>query len=158
MERREVHGKRTSGNGSQLFVVQKNELRYAWWPDPFSKAVYCFNDYKDTRDYRFVQLQGDFDLFDDGLIRLVTTPGHSPGHQSMILRLEHRGMVFLGADASHLQDAYRSLTPMPYDWSIEHVTDTYHRIRHWELTGMELVFSHEPEDFARFPHDGEWAD
>lgn len=140
------------------FVVQKKELRYAWWPDQFSKAVYCFNDYKNTRDYRFVQLEGDVDLFDDGSIRLVTTLGHSPGHQSMILRLENRGNVFLGADASHLQDAYNTLTAMPYDWSIERVTDTYHRIRQWQLAGMELVFSHDPEDYMKFPHDGEWAD
>ncbi len=75
------------------FVVQKRELRYAWWPDQFSKAVYFYNDYKDTRDYRFIQLEGDVDLFDDDSVRLVTTPGHSPGHQSMILNLKNRGPV-----------------------------------------------------------------
>ncbi|MCL6452620.1 MAG: N-acyl homoserine lactonase family protein [Alicyclobacillus sp.] len=140
------------------FVVQKTELRYAWWPDAFSKAVYMYNDYKDTRDYRFVQLDGDIDLFDDGSVRLVTTPGHSPGHQSMILRLENRGTVCLGADSAHLQEAYRTLTCMPFDWSIEAETATYHRLRQLELAGMELVFSHDPEDFLKFPHDGDWAD
>ncbi|MCL6446292.1 MAG: N-acyl homoserine lactonase family protein [Alicyclobacillus sp.] len=140
------------------FYVQKSELRYAWWPDPFSKAVYCYNDYKDTRYYTFIQLNGDADIFQDGTIRVIATPGHSPGHQSLLLRLEHRGLVLLGADASHLQAAYRSLTPMPYDWSIEHVTDTYHRMRWLEASGADLVFSHDPDDFRRFPHNGEWAD
>ncbi|WP_067625244.1 N-acyl homoserine lactonase family protein [Alicyclobacillus acidiphilus] len=140
------------------FYVQKVELRYAWWPDPFSTAVYCLNDYKDTRGYHFIQLEGDADIFDDGSIRLITTPGHSPGHQSAIVRLEHRGPVFLGADSAHLQAAYQSLACMPFDWSIERVTDSYHRMRMLEAAGVELVFSHDPDDFARFPHDGEWAD
>lgn len=140
------------------FVVQKKELQYAWWPDEFSKGVYFYNDYKDTRDYRFVQLNGDVDLFQDGSVRLLTTPGHSPGHQSMLLQLSNRGPVLLAADAAHLQGAYRTFRCMPFDWSIESATETYHRIRQLELAQVEIVFSHDPDDFARLPHDGEWAD
>jgi len=42
-----------------------------------------------------------YDLFGDGSIRLVYTPGHSRGHQSVILRLEGRREALLAGDAAY---------------------------------------------------------
>jgi glyoxylase-like metal-dependent hydrolase (beta-lactamase superfamily II) len=36
------------------------------------------------------------DLFGDGLVRLVSSPGHSPGHLSVLLRLRDRYALILG--------------------------------------------------------------
>jgi N-acyl homoserine lactone hydrolase len=36
------------------------------------------------------------DVFGDGLVRLVSTPGHSPGHLSVLLRLRDRYALILG--------------------------------------------------------------
>lgn len=36
------------------------------------------------------------DLFGDGSVRLASTPGHSPGHQSVICRLSDRDLVIAG--------------------------------------------------------------
>jgi len=44
-----------------------------------------------------------FDMFGDGSIRLVYTPGHSRGHQSLILRLKERE-VLLAGDAVYFVD------------------------------------------------------
>jgi N-acyl homoserine lactone hydrolase len=60
-------------------------------------------------DYRTVSYEGDWvssygsfgrtvDLFGDGSIRLASTPGHSAGHQSVILHLRERDFV-VAADA-----------------------------------------------------------
>ncbi|BCJ85609.1 N-acyl homoserine lactonase family protein [Effusibacillus dendaii] len=140
------------------FVVQKNELRYAWWPDHWPGLVYCLNDYKETRGFTFIQLNGDVDLFQDGTIKLISTPGHTIGHQAMMIRLENRGLVCLGADTAHLKEAYQSLAPMPYDWNNEAVTDSYMKIRAIEQAGIPVYFTHDPKDFEDFPHNGEWAD
>jgi N-acyl homoserine lactone hydrolase len=45
-----------------------------------------------------------FDLFGDGSIRLVYTPGHSVGHQSLIVRLKN-GEALLAGDAIYFLDA-----------------------------------------------------
>jgi N-acyl homoserine lactone hydrolase len=42
-----------------------------------------------------------FDLFGDGSVRLAFTPGHSPGHVSVICRLEHDDFV-IGGDAMYM--------------------------------------------------------
>jgi N-acyl homoserine lactone hydrolase len=44
-----------------------------------------------------------YDLFGDGSLRLVYTPGHSKGHQSLIVRLKDRELLIAG-DAMYLVD------------------------------------------------------
>jgi len=41
------------------------------------------------------------DLFDDGSVRLLSTPGHSPGHVSVLLRLEGGRELLLTGDAAY---------------------------------------------------------
>jgi glyoxylase-like metal-dependent hydrolase (beta-lactamase superfamily II) len=49
-------------------------------------------------------IEGDKDLFADGSVVLVSTPGHTPGHQSLLVRLPKTGTVLLTGDAVHFQD------------------------------------------------------
>jgi N-acyl homoserine lactone hydrolase len=51
------------------------------------------------------------DLFGDGSVRLVFTPGHSDGHQSVLLRLPEREMLVSG-DAIFLAEQLDEGTPL----------------------------------------------
>jgi glyoxylase-like metal-dependent hydrolase (beta-lactamase superfamily II) len=44
----------------------------------------------------FESFKRTVDLFGDGLVRLVSSPGHSPGHQSVLLRLRDRYALICG--------------------------------------------------------------
>jgi glyoxylase-like metal-dependent hydrolase (beta-lactamase superfamily II) len=55
-------------------------------------------------DHKAQLIEGDKDLFDDGSIVLISTPGHTPGHQSLLVRLPKTGTVLLTGDAVHFQD------------------------------------------------------
>ncbi len=57
-----------------VHVVQRDEIRYALWPDPWTRPVYCQNDFKDIRNLNIFEVEGDYDLFDDGTLRLVKAP------------------------------------------------------------------------------------
>jgi hypothetical protein len=37
-------------------------------------------------DFNYLELEGDYDLFGDGSIRILTTPGHTLGHQSIVVK------------------------------------------------------------------------
>jgi hypothetical protein len=87
-----------------VHVVQRDEIRYAMWPDTWTRPVYCQNDYRDIRKLNILELDGDFDLFNDGTLRLVKTPGHAPGHQVLIVNLHNRGRICLAADTGHQRD------------------------------------------------------
>jgi glyoxylase-like metal-dependent hydrolase (beta-lactamase superfamily II) len=43
-------------------------------------------------------LDGDTDVFGDGSVTLVSTPGHTPGHQSLMVHLKNSGFIILSGD------------------------------------------------------------
>jgi glyoxylase-like metal-dependent hydrolase (beta-lactamase superfamily II) len=48
-------------------------------------------------------LDGDKDLFGDGSLTVLSTPGHTLGHQSLLVHLNKTGYVLLTGDAAHFQ-------------------------------------------------------
>lgn len=50
-----------------------------------------------------LRLNGDHDVFGDGSVRLIATPGHTLGHQSLLLKLPHSGAILLSGDVAHFQ-------------------------------------------------------
>ncbi|MGX1323358.1 N-acyl homoserine lactone hydrolase [Bradyrhizobium sp. USDA 377] len=50
------------------------------------------------------QLVGDKDVFGDGSVTILSTPGHTPGHQSLLVKLPKTGAVVLSGDAVHFKD------------------------------------------------------
>jgi len=50
------------------------------------------------------KLEGDRDVFGDGSITILSTPGHTPGHQSLLVKLPKTGAVVLSGDAVHFRD------------------------------------------------------
>ena len=53
---------------------------------------------------KFEKLAGDHDVFGDGSVTILSTPGHTPGHQSLLVRLPKTGYVVLSGDAAHFRD------------------------------------------------------
>ena len=76
-------------------VIQKAELDWAFAdgkPAPFKK------------DRPIKELSGDFDIFGDGSAVILATPGHTPGHQSLLVNLKRTGHVVLTGDLAHFKD------------------------------------------------------
>jgi glyoxylase-like metal-dependent hydrolase (beta-lactamase superfamily II) len=46
-------------------------------------------------------LDGDYDVFGDGSVVIISTPGHTPGHQSLYVNLAKTGPVLLSGDLYH---------------------------------------------------------
>ncbi|MGH9681564.1 MAG: N-acyl homoserine lactonase family protein [Candidatus Acidiferrales bacterium] len=56
-----------------------------------------------SKDHPVKLIDEDLDVFGDGSVMIVATPGHTPGHDSLLVHLSKTGWVFLTADAVHLQ-------------------------------------------------------
>jgi glyoxylase-like metal-dependent hydrolase (beta-lactamase superfamily II) len=52
-------------------------------------------------------IDGDTDVFGDGSVMLVSTPGHTPGHQSLLVHLKSAGFIILSGDVVHLQGNFQ---------------------------------------------------
>jgi N-acyl homoserine lactone hydrolase len=55
-------------------------------------------------DHPVTKLEGDKDVFDDGSVIIISTPGHTVGHQSLLVHLSKTGWIVLTGDAVHLKD------------------------------------------------------
>jgi N-acyl homoserine lactone hydrolase len=51
-------------------------------------------------------IDGDSDVFGDGSVTLVATPGHTPGHQSLLVHLRNSGFVVLSGDVAHSEENF----------------------------------------------------
>jgi len=51
-------------------------------------------------------IDGDTDVFGDGSVTLVSTPGHTPGHQSLLVHLRKSGFIILSGDVAHLEENF----------------------------------------------------
>lgn len=90
------------------FVVSRDEWRAATTEGARAgyrtrQFDYAFDwrtiDYDDPEIDSFASFGRSFDLFGDGAVRLVSTPGHSTGHQSVVLRLGGGRELLLCGDA-----------------------------------------------------------
>ncbi len=57
-----------------------------------------------SKDHPVTLVQEDLDVFGDGSVMIVYTPGHTPGHESCMVHLPKTGWILLSGDAVHLQD------------------------------------------------------
>jgi N-acyl homoserine lactone hydrolase len=81
-----------------MLLVQKAE--YEW---PGTNGVSRFKP-----DHPVSKLEGDHDVFGDGTATLIATPGHTPGHQSLLVKLPKTGAVVLSGDVVHFQSNWEN--------------------------------------------------
>lgn len=85
------------------WVVHRSEYNAMFGPEP-ERFGYVPELYEALRGNERRIVEGDLDLFDDGALRLIATPGHTPGHCSLLLRLPKSGPVLLSGDVAHNRD------------------------------------------------------
>ena len=51
-------------------------------------------------------IDGDTDVFGDGSVTLVSTPGHTPGSQSLLVHLKNSGFIILSGDVVHSEENF----------------------------------------------------
>ncbi len=89
-------------------------MQRAEWDNAFGEG----REFVDTSLYDGLKqadlklIDGDYDVFGDGSVRLIYTPGHTPGHQSLLVMLENTGPVALSGDLYHTR-ANRALRRVP---------------------------------------------
>lgn len=135
-------------------IVQRAEYDYAFAPDWFAKGAYIRADFdRPGIDWKF--LGGDytdhFDLYGDGAIRMIFTPGHSPGHQSFLVTLPNTGPVLLTIDAAYTMDHWNNKALPGLVSSTVDVARSVRKLRKIaEDTGALVVTGHDPDAWKAF--------
>lgn len=143
-------------------IVQRAEYDYAFAPDWFAAAAYVRRDF-DRPGLRWRFLDGEpsdgFDLFGDGTLQTVFTPGHSVGHQSILIRLPNTGHVLLTADAAYTMDHWNEQALPGF---LASTVDTVRSVRKLrgiaERTGAMVVTGHDAEAWSGLRHAPDFYD
>lgn len=133
------------------YIVQKAELRWAYTPDFYQKAAYIRADF--DKDVDWFLLNGyeedNFDLFGDGALVLWFTPGHTPGQQSLVVKLKEGTFVLTGDACYNMEILNEDVLP-GLGWNSEETVRSVRKLR-WarDFLGYTVITGHDPESFPK---------
>jgi len=96
-------------------------------------------------------VSGDLDVFGDGKVVMLSTPGHTPGHHSLLVRLAS-GPVILTGDLWHFTEQVAIDGVPPFNTDRAQTLASMDRIRKLAANiHAKVVIQHEPADIAKLP-------
>jgi hypothetical protein len=95
---------------------------------------------------------GDKDVFGDGTVVILRTPGHTPGHQALLVRLKEKGPVILTGDAAHFHENYESDGVPGFNYNRAQTIASIDRIKEIEKNlHATVIIQHDPRDIGKLP-------
>jgi glyoxylase-like metal-dependent hydrolase (beta-lactamase superfamily II) len=135
-----------------VHVIQKKELYQAWWPEKFQRPgdVFVMKDFDGpARDFNYLELEGDYDLFGDGSITVLSTPGHTLGHQSVRVRFPNGKTLIMAQDAIWFKENLEGY-PAGLNYSVKDYNASITRLKMMrDLENGELFFGHDGDQFKQ---------
>lgn len=130
------------------FIVQREELRYAFVPLPDEGKAYFSPLIGETPSFmgtRFDVIDGDVEIFNG--IRIILTPGHTPGSQSILISTT-AGIYCLAGDNVFFYENVEKYIPVGHIYSRAYWFESMNRIRN---LADHILPSHDPRIFEKKP-------
>ena len=104
-------------------------------------------------------VSGDRDVFGDGSVIMLATPGHTPGHHSLLVRLANKGAVLLTGDAAHFTANYNNDIVPSFNTDRADTLASLQRIKALAKNDKAtVIIQHDPGDVAKLPAFPAFAD
>jgi N-acyl homoserine lactone hydrolase len=123
-------------------VVQRRE-----WDartDPGIAVPHGFNSRDFDLGHKLRLINGEHDVFGDGSVVCLPTYGHTPGHQSLRLRLGS-GEIVLAGDACYFCQTLRERRLPRYVFDRESMLASLDQLEALERGGARIFFGHDPK-------------
>jgi len=131
-----------------VMVVQKREWEAGLTPE--IAAAHGYNRADFDLGHKLVEIDGEHDLFGDGSVVCLPTHGHTPGHQSLRVRLTS-GEVVLAADACYFCRTLRERRLPQRVYDRQAMLDSLDKLARLEATGARIFFGHDSEFWKGVP-------
>jgi glyoxylase-like metal-dependent hydrolase (beta-lactamase superfamily II) len=132
------------------FFVQRPELEAARRPGFVPSYSPSPIDFDHPLDYRM--LDGEHDVFGDGSVLIKPAPGHTPGHQVLVVRLPKSGPVMLSGDMVHLTYSWENRVVPSFNFDVEQSRRTIDAMKEYAArTGTRLWINHDMAQNASIP-------
>lgn len=120
-------------------AYSKNAAKFGFKPESYAKI--------DKKNYQVVD--GDQDVFGDGSVVILKTVGHTPGHQSLLIRLKGQKPIILTGDLYHFQKNRQYRRIPSFNFNVEQTRASFVKIDDvLEKEKAELWIQHDKEQRA----------
>jgi N-acyl homoserine lactone hydrolase len=94
----------------------------------------------------------DKDVFGDGTVVMLDTPGHTPGHHSLLVRLREMGNVLLSGDLEHFQENYEGDGVTTFNTDRAATLASVDRFKKIAANlKATVIIQHDPRDVGKLP-------
>jgi N-acyl homoserine lactone hydrolase len=149
-----LHFDHAGGNAqipNATLVVQKKDLEIG--RDAERAAQFGFDPEDVSLGHPVKAIEGEHDLFGDGRLVCLPTHGHTPGHQSLKVRLDS-GDVVLAGDACYFCRTLKERRLPRFVHDREAMLASLDRLAQLQRGGARIFFGHDAEFWASLPHNG----
>jgi N-acyl homoserine lactone hydrolase len=129
-------------------LVQRREWETGMDPELATPLGFDPRDFDLGHKVRLVD--GEHDVFGDGSVVCLPTHGHTPGHQSLKLRLA-AGDIVLAADSCYFCRTLRERRLPRFVYDRDGMLASLDRLAGLEAGGARIFFGHDPEFWATVP-------
>ncbi|MBL1431302.1 MAG: N-acyl homoserine lactonase family protein [Robiginitomaculum sp.] len=97
--------------GEPQWIVDANE--HAWmFEEAPAAGIAQLDSFIQFKDKPAIKITSDHDVFGDGSVTIIRTPGHTPGHLALLVKLPKTGNLLLSGDLYHMPQS-RELRSIP---------------------------------------------
>jgi N-acyl homoserine lactone hydrolase len=94
----------------------------------------------------------DKDVFSDGTVVMLDTPGHTPGHHSLLVRLKETGNVLLSGDLEHFRENYEGNGVTTFNTDRAATLASVDRFKKIAANlKATVIIQHDPRDVGKLP-------
>jgi glyoxylase-like metal-dependent hydrolase (beta-lactamase superfamily II) len=151
-----------AGNAGQYaastFLVHEDEYNHMFREEAKADAQQ-FPAYSALEQAETIKFTGTHDVFGDGRVQIISTPGHTPGHTVLKLELAKAGTVLLTGDLYHLHEAREKRTIPVFNTDADQTLasmDKFEAIA--KETHARVIIQHSAQDFEALPKPPEYLD
>jgi len=132
-------------------LVQKNELHAARDPELQKKTGFDPQDWDHKLNYQTVD--GEFDIFGDGMLVLFPTHGHTPGHQSLRVRVAKGTDIILTGDACYTKTNMDQNILSSVAFDPDEMSRSLAKLRDMrDKQGATILYGHDLDQWKEIPH------
>jgi N-acyl homoserine lactone hydrolase len=94
----------------------------------------------------------DKDVFGDGSVIMLRTPGHTPGHSSLLVKLTQMGPVIITGDAVHFRENYETVGVPTFNFDRAETVASIERLKKMAANlKATIIIQHDARDIEKLP-------
>jgi len=139
------------------FLIGAGEMEFAYRPDEATRTYFLLDDLQPTRAFRWIETDGDVDLFGDGSVLVVHSPGHTPGSVALFVRLPNRNLILTG-DVCHFRTEVEHGIAGTLIDQVRGQRSLRRLILMRDAWDAQIWIGHDMDDWMAWPHAPEYVD